>query len=76
MISLSSAFNIIGDNRAAPALEICFEGSLTLQTGKFRNWIYFSNDIMKKKMRHKGKTAPKIKSENTGKEGWFLHPKL
>ena len=40
---LESAFHSIGEDI-----------SLTLQTNIFKNRIYFSNDIMRKKLRHKG----------------------
>ena len=52
--SLASDFHSIGDNRAVSALENCIEESLTLYTDKFRNIIHFANDIMTKKMCHKG----------------------
>ena len=51
---LESAFHSIGEDRAATAHENRIEESLTLQTNIFKNRIYFSNDIMRKKLRHKG----------------------
>ena len=51
--SLASSFHSIGDNRAATSLENRIEESLKLQTDIFRSVIYFVNDIMKKKLRHK-----------------------
>ena len=39
--SLASAFHIICDNRVATALENRIERSLTLQTNRFKNRIYF-----------------------------------
>ena len=51
--SLSPAFHIIGDNRAATSLANIIEESLTLKTNRFRNIIYFANDIMKNKLCHK-----------------------
>ena len=44
----------IGDNRAVAALSNRIEESLSLQTNRFRNRIDFVNDIMMKKLFHKG----------------------
>ena len=53
LISLTSAFHSIGYNRAATYLYGRIKSSLTLQTYRFRNIIYFDNDIMKNKLFHK-----------------------
>ena len=54
MSGLSPSFHSIGDKRAATALANVVEESFTLKKNIFRNIIYFSNDITKKKLRHKG----------------------
>ena len=48
LINLESAFRSIGDNRSMADLVDLIEESLALYTNRFRNRIYFANNIMKK----------------------------
>ena len=55
--SLVSAFHSIFDNRNENAFANRIKESLTLQTDIFMDGIDFSNDIMKKHLRHKGEQS-------------------
>ena len=54
LISLTSAFQCIGDNRAVTFLVNRIEESLTLQTEIFKSRIHFDNTIMKNRRKIKG----------------------
>ena len=54
LISLSSHFHSIGDNRAVTDIVNCIKQPLTLKKNTFRKIIDFANDIMNKKLRHIG----------------------
>ena len=57
LISLSSYFHSIGDERDVTALVNRVEYSLTLQTEIFRNRIHFSNSIMANRIHIKGEQS-------------------
>ena len=52
---LSILASVFGDNRVVTALVNHIEDSLTLETDKFKNRIYFSNNFMKNRMHIKVK---------------------
>ena len=73
--SLVSAFHSIGDNRALTAIVDRIEESLTLQTYKFRNLIYFDNAMMTNGMHIKGENRLRYNLKVWQKNDAFLFTK-
>ena len=71
MSSLASDFHSIGEDRAIYAFESITKESLTLQTNRFRNIIYFANDITKKNLRHIGEQHLRYNLKKWKKKGDF-----
>ena len=62
---------MIGENKAATALENCIEESLTLQSNRFRNQIKFANSIMNDKFCHKDQQHLRYNLNKCVKKGGF-----
>ena len=54
LISLTSTFHSISEDRAINSLANCTEESLTLKTNISRNIVDSANDILKKQLHHNG----------------------
>ena len=55
----------------ATYLEKCIEESLTLQTNRFRNRVDFANNIMKRKLSHKGEQQLRYNLKKWKNKGAF-----